>query len=263
MIDFFVLEKGAPSNPAVLCIHGLFGASRNLYRLVEGFSKYNFYAIAYDQRGHGHSSHALSYTLEELASDALKILKKKKIQKAHWIGHSLGGRVALEASLQNPSCFQSLTLMDVGTQLSTNALNHLKQIIDLLPDFFNSKLDAKKFLKAYLKNDALETFFLSSLRSKQDKVEWIFDLKNIRENFLKFLIKDHSQAWKNIHFPTLILRGENSSYFSKDECCKLLDLNPGAQLKQISNAGHWLHVDNFEDTLQTIVSFIKGVTYKC
>ena len=88
-------SKGDPAKPAVILLHGLLGASRNLYRLSEGIAAQGYFVVAYDQRGHGHSEHAdsASYTLQNLASDLFLIMDVYKIQKAHLVGHSMGGRV--------------------------------------------------------------------------------------------------------------------------------------------------------------------------
>ncbi|MBI3557160.1 MAG: alpha/beta fold hydrolase, partial [Deltaproteobacteria bacterium] len=53
MSELYSIAKGDPKNPPVLCIHGLLGSARNLYRVIETIAGAGFYVLGYDQRGHG------------------------------------------------------------------------------------------------------------------------------------------------------------------------------------------------------------------
>ncbi len=101
------------SGPHLVLIHGLTGslADWNL-RLVPLLSG-KFTTLTYDLRGHGYSDMPpSSYTSADMASDLLGLLDALKIERAHIVGHSLGGAVALHFAALYPQRVWSLTISD-------------------------------------------------------------------------------------------------------------------------------------------------------
>ncbi|MEW6056621.1 MAG: alpha/beta hydrolase [Bdellovibrionota bacterium] len=252
------ITKGVPGNPAVVCIHGLLGSSRNLFRLVEAIADQGFYVVAYDQRGHGHSFHADDYHLETLAQDALSIIEEKGLGQAHLIGHSLGARVALAAAATAvPRKIKSLTMLDAGIRVNPTGRESVHSIIDPLPESFGSKLEAEQFLERF--QQSVKLFLLSNLRTRDSRLHWNFDLRGIRKALLPAMDHDQTQAWKNISCPILVLRGENSEYLSQEDVDQMQALRPDARFVVVSKAGHWVHVDNFVETSQAVLQFLESV----
>ena len=72
-----------------------------------------FRVTLYDQRGHGSSSLPPSgYTTAELAEDLRQLLDALEVPRAHLVGHSLGGAVALHLAAQHPDRVASLVVAD-------------------------------------------------------------------------------------------------------------------------------------------------------
>ena len=88
--DFSVQGSG----PALFLTHGI-GAAKNAWRfMISELSKY-FTVVTYDLRGHGNSPVTnKNFTLDDLVLDLEKIREKTNIEKAHFMGHSLGGMIA-------------------------------------------------------------------------------------------------------------------------------------------------------------------------
>ncbi|HSO23520.1 MAG TPA: alpha/beta hydrolase [Chondromyces sp.] len=114
---------GGPATPAapaaeVVLIHGLganlafwyWGVGRPLGQL--------FPLTAYDLRGHGRSEiTAAGYTTAAMAADLLALLDHLGVERAHLVGHSFGGAVALHAAVLAPGRVASLTLVDAILRL--------------------------------------------------------------------------------------------------------------------------------------------------
>lgn len=109
-------EERNTSGPAgaVVLVHGLggnlafwyWGVARPLARQHE--------VVAYDLRGHGRSELVPGgYTIEDMTGDLLGLLEQTGIERAHLVGHSFGGGVALNAAIRAPERVRSLTLVDV------------------------------------------------------------------------------------------------------------------------------------------------------
>ncbi len=104
-------EQG--SGPAVILIHG-HGADRRLWEhQAPALARAGYRAIRYDVRGHGRSSIPLSgYTWEEYSADLKALLDQLAIARAHLVGLSMGGGIALQFALDHRSRVLSLVLVD-------------------------------------------------------------------------------------------------------------------------------------------------------
>ena len=260
MSALYTLAKGDPQNPPVLCLHGLLGSARNLFRVVETLAGAGFYALAYDQRGHGHSPHADDYSLQSLAHDVFTIMDENKIARAHLVGHSLGARVSLAATGLYPDRVQSLTMLDSGISIEPAHLKNLHEIIDPLADSYTSRAVAESALAAH--TTVMRQFLLANLRAQPEPpftLRWVFDLAGIRDELLKTIQTDQTETWKKVSCPTLVARGQRSDSMQAKDVEHMLALNPHAQGAVIANAGHWVHVDNFQGTVELVTQFLKSV----
>jgi len=101
-------------SPPVVLIHGLGGNLAFWYwGVARPLAEHNP-ILVYDLRGHGRSELVpRGYTIDDMTADLLALLEKTGIEKAHLVGHSFGGSVALNAAIREPGSVLSLTLVDV------------------------------------------------------------------------------------------------------------------------------------------------------
>lgn len=262
-MELSTIRKDIPGAEVVVFIHGLLGSCRNLFRLYETVHKAGFSVLAYDQRGHGHSPHGEveTYTVPQLAQDAIDLLRQQGIERAHFVGHSLGGRVSMLVAAQAPDIVRSLTMLDVGTTVSPRAVENLREIIEPMPPTFASREEAEEFLDRY-KDPSLRQFIKSNLRDRHGLLAWIFDLKGIKTNLLDALEENYTDDFKKVQCPVHIVRGALSAHLTDMELKTMLSINENATATTISKAGHWVHVDNFEDTASAVLKFLESVRDK-
>jgi len=107
---------GRRRHPAILLIHGAAASMRAweeelCARLAAG----RRFVIRYDHRDTGRSVHyppgRPGYAIADLAEDALGVLDAFELPRAHLVGRSMGGGLALQAALEHPERVASLTLM--------------------------------------------------------------------------------------------------------------------------------------------------------
>jgi len=103
----------AGSGPDLIMVHGL---AANLafwfLQVVPHLSK-AFRVTVFDLRGHGGTDMPASdYTTAHMASDLIGLMDHLKIPRAHLVGHSFGGAVALHSAALHPERFETLTLAD-------------------------------------------------------------------------------------------------------------------------------------------------------
>ena len=77
-----------------------------------------FRVLCYETRGHGQTEAPKgAYTLDQLAEDALALLKALAIARTHWVGLSMGGMIGQTLALKAPQVFASLSLCDTSSRI--------------------------------------------------------------------------------------------------------------------------------------------------
>jgi len=115
-VAFSVAEAGAGGRPLML-LHGFCGAKEDFTDWLDRLAAEGWHAVAYDQRGHGHSSHPAgeaAFSLSILADDLLAVADELNWRRFVLVGHSMGGMVAQLAALGAPERLAGLVLMDTG-----------------------------------------------------------------------------------------------------------------------------------------------------
>jgi pimeloyl-ACP methyl ester carboxylesterase len=108
--SFSILEAG--SGPPVLMLHGLGGTKASFLPTVAALAP-DFRAIAVDALGFGDSDKPLgaSYGPQFQADAVAALLDAMEIDRAHLLGHSMGGRIALEVGFEHHRRIERLVLM--------------------------------------------------------------------------------------------------------------------------------------------------------
>jgi len=119
-VRLFCEAIGEASDPAAILICGA-GAHAHFWTdtFCETLVRAGYYVIRFDHRDCGLSSSVdfekEPYTVLDLVSDVIAIIDAFKIQKAHVVGHSMGGTIAQLLSIFHPDRLLSFTSMSVGT----------------------------------------------------------------------------------------------------------------------------------------------------
>lgn len=110
-VELNYLQLGA--GPDLVMVHGLAASLAYWYlRIVPTLAEY-FRVTVYDLRGHGLSEMpAAGYTTEVMAADLAGLMDALEIERAHLVGHSFGGAVALHFAMAHPARAETLSLVD-------------------------------------------------------------------------------------------------------------------------------------------------------
>ena len=105
-------RKSGSGHPLVI-LHGLYGASDNWYSIGRALSDtYTVYLV--DLRNHGLSPHSAVHTYTAMASDIAEFFARQNLAKAHFIGHSMGGKTALAFGLAHTDHIGKMILVDIS-----------------------------------------------------------------------------------------------------------------------------------------------------
>ena len=136
--DLAVLQAGEAGRPVVLAVHGFASTAQANWVAtgwVRALTEAGLGFLAFDLRGHGGSRAATPVGLTQLASDGLAVLDAVGVERAHWLGYSLGARLGLEAAQVEPDRLLSLVLGGIpGNDPTPERLTTLATEAGLLTD---------------------------------------------------------------------------------------------------------------------------------
>ncbi len=123
-IDLFYIEKGQ-GDPLIL-LHGNGENSNYFKNQIDEFAKW-YHVFAVDTRGHGKSSRGTRpFTIRQFAEDLLCFMDQHQIEKAHLLGFSDGGNIAMIFAMRHPERVDRLILN--GANLNTRGVKNSIQI---------------------------------------------------------------------------------------------------------------------------------------
>lgn len=245
--NLLVGRAGSSDRPAVLLIHGLGdNAHRDWRQVIPGLAT-DYRVIAVDLPGFGGSDPLPEgYDFEGLATTLAELLDRDSVERAHVVGHSLGGAVSLYFAHSNPSRVNRLVLVDAaGVLLKSVYVHHVSKIttpevgigaVDQLLEVLDQRLNG------------FNRHVLRRLESSFDFSRWLADNPEIRaallggftqtDAALGLIEHDFSRAIRETRAPTTVIWGRNDDVSPVRVGKILAGRMSNAQLHVIERTGH-------------------------
>jgi esterase len=248
--------KESGQGRAVILLHGLFGSSDNWHHIALKLSE-SFHIFALDQRNHGQSPHSDEMNYPLMAADVDGFMAARGIESAFVIGHSMGGKTAMQFALQFPQRVEKLIVSDMAPR--TYAPAHDKIFAALLAlnlKSFSTRLQIEDALAPEIPNLVLRRFLLKNLgRDADGKFIWKINLRGLSENYPK--LGEPVSASAPFVKPALFIRGGKSNYLKPEDELRIRELFPQSEIQTIAASGHWIHADAPDDFLWLALEFFR------
>lgn len=253
-VDLYFTEQGEGS--ALIIIHGLFGSADNWRTLAKKFAEqYKVYCV--DLRNHGRSPHAEGMSYQAMAADLLKFMQDQQIDKARIIGHSMGGKVAMQLALSHPEKVDRLVVADIAPVQYDHGHD------DVIAAFYAvrqaggaaSRKEADQLMSEHVSELGVRQFLMTNLEKKPSgKLEWRVGLDYIRDDYEAVI---QSPLGHGFAGRSLFIRGERSDYVRDDYLSRINALFSDYQLVTIEEVGHWLHAEKPLEFHQKVSEFLS------
>jgi pimeloyl-ACP methyl ester carboxylesterase len=247
--------KTSGQGRAVILLHGLFGSADNWHFVAQRLAE-RFHVFAVDQRNHGQSPHDDEMDYPLMAADVENFFIAQKIASAFVIGHSMGGKTAMQFALQFPNRVEKLVVADMAPRAYPPA--HAPIFAALLAldlSAFQTRQQLENALAPEIPDLALRRFLLKNLgRNDNGAFYWKMNLSGLAKNYPQLCAAVNAE----IPFtkPTLFLRGGKSKYISAADEPEIFRLFPAAKIQTIAGANHWVHADAPEEFLKSVLDFL-------
>ena len=267
-MELFCRELGKGSTTIVI-VHGLYGASDNWLSVAAQLED-RFRVLLVDQRNHGQSPHAEEHSYDLMAADLYETIRSKTNEPVVLLGHSMGGKTAMRMALEHPESVQKLIVADIAPKnywtfanYAETTANHekiLDALLQLKPEEANNREELEAALKKDFPSRTLRLFLLKNVkRNKAGRYQWQINLPVLRRNLPELMDGfSHLPKPATDHNPEAIfIRGALSPYIKDEDTLVINQFFPGAQLVTVPKAGHWLHAEQPELFLKTLLYYLE------
>jgi pimeloyl-ACP methyl ester carboxylesterase len=240
---------------AVILLHGLFGSADNWHlvalRLAEAF-----HVFSLDHRNHGQSPHSPEMDYPVMAADVDRFCAARGLDSARVIGHSMGGKTAMQLALHFPQRVEKLIVADMAPRAYASAHDKIfAALLALDLPKFQHRAQIEAALAPEIPNPVLRRFLLKNLgRAAAGGFFWKMNLRDIAQNYWRLCEPVAGPA--PFAKPVLFIRGGKSKYLQPEDAPLIREWFPAAQIRTIPAAGHWVHADQPDEFLRLVLDFL-------
>lgn len=249
---FRELGQGQP----FIILHGLMGSSDNWLTQAKLLAdQYHIYMV--DQRNHGQSSHSDEFDYKVLANDIKDFLLQHRIERPIVLGHSMGGKAAMNFAIANPTMLDRLIVVDIAPKAYPVHHDNIVEGLKAIPiERLKTRNEADEILSQFVKEVDVRQFLLKNLlRKPEGGFAWKINL-NVIDSNLELISAD-------IQFPgayngqALFVRGGHSHYVKDEDRPRIKELFPNSTLITM-DTGHWVQAEKPQEFVEVVKNFLAN-----
>ncbi len=240
----------------MIILHGLFGSCDNWLTQAKILSEW-YHVFTVDQRNHGLSPHHDAFDYPSMVHDLLEFIEEHQLQQPIIIGHSMGGKTAMNFALAHPEKLSHLIVVDIAPRAYN--LEHYT-IIDGLNaiaiDKITNRNEADEQLAAYVPEADVRQFLLKNLQRKAEGgFSWKINLKVISAKLSNVGLDLYLKT--SFDKPTLFIKGNRSKYITEEDAHAILKIFPQAQLEGM-DTGHWVQAEKPQEFVTLVHHYLQA-----
>lgn len=254
-----IAVEHAGSGEFVIFMHGIGGNRRNWYDQIDAFAPH-FHAAAWDARGYGDSDdYEGPLTFTDYADDLARVLDHFGQSRAHVVGLSMGGRIAMDFAARYPQRLLTLTLCDTHKGFAGFSEEKKRAFIasrkEPLVNGKEPKDIAEPVARTLVGPKASETAFRALVDSM---------CRLHKESYIKSIEASTMMDVRNdlgaIRVPTHVVVGSDDRLTTVDMAKEITADIPGAELTVIADAGHLSNIEKPDEFNAATLAFLRRHT---
>jgi esterase len=257
---FHYLTAGGGS--PMLVLHGIMGLAHEWDTLTTHFAR-DHRVVALDQRGHGESDWADTYTAAAMADDAIAAIEGLDLAPVRLVGHSMGGMVGMLVAARRPDLVERLAIVDITPDsLREEVVAGVVEWIDLLHRSSYATVDEATAVwiegNTLARPSLMRHYARHNLTPGEDgRLRWRFDTGGVG-TFVTGGVTA-SELWNAVDaitIPTLLVRGAHSFAVSSEDARVLMWRLADPSYAEIGEGGHDLGVEQPEAVAGEVRDFL-------
>jgi esterase len=248
---FRELGQGDP----IIILHGLFGSSDNWLTQAKLIgAHYKVYSV--DLRNHGQSPHSDDFDYKSMVADLEEFIDDHQIQNPIVIGHSMGGKAAMNFALAHPDKLSSLIVVDIAPRPYDLEHYTIVKGLNAIPiETLSSRNEADENLSKNVPEPDVRQFLLKNLQRKSvGGFSWKINLPVISQKLSN--IGSDLQFRGQFQKPTLFIRGAKSKYVLDSDWPRITEIFPTAKLETM-DTGHWVQAEKPQEFSEKVIQWLS------
>jgi len=252
-LNFYHLGSG----PNLIILHGLFGSATNFRSLAKIYGAY-FTVYCLDLRNHGASPHDNDVSIDAMAADIIEFMDDQGLENTALMGHSLGGKVAMQVAFTYPERITSLIAGDIAPVVYPRHHDRIFEGMKAVSRAtVSSRKEAEQILTEFIESSEVRLFLLTNLTRAQDNaLRWRINVDGLEAGYQALADKPGGTPYNG---PSLFIRGALSDYVKEAYFPEIYRLFPKAEIITLEGAGHWLHAEKPEEYAKNTLNFLQRV----
>ncbi|MGR0277593.1 alpha/beta fold hydrolase [Marinomonas dokdonensis] len=227
--------------PHLIVIHGLFGNADNWHSIAQSLSEH-FCVHCIDLPNHGKSSPMTEASYPNMAQAVLDWAEQQGLDGFYLLGHSMGGKVAMQMASQAAYKIHKLIVADIAPVDYPASHTEIFKGLEAVDNAeLSNRKQADTLLSEFVESLPVRQFLLKNLVKTETGLQLEMARGNIADNYPTILKKP--EISEPIEVPTLFIKGENSDYIVSAYQDAITSLFKQVSFKMIPNTGHWLHAE--------------------
>lgn len=249
--EFHPPEGKKRNEKTILLLHGL-GAHSDMWQFQwPAFVEAGYRVVVPDLTGFGKSIYKKGpINVKTLSDDIYEFIKKINVQRAYFVGLSLGGAIAMQFALDHPVIVEKLVLANTSARFLSKGKSLYFAVRFLSLRLFPRRFIAKEIARYTFPNDRqgdVRKEFVRQFMSANRRA-----YRRLAQSFTKY---DLTSRVQQIRMPTLIISGENDRTLPKHMQEFLHEKIKGSNLI-VMDSGHVSNVDQTEQFNQAVLEFL-------
>jgi esterase len=239
----------------LIILHGFLGSLDNWQVMSRRLAR-DFKIYSLDLRNHGRSPHSAVMNYPAMAQDVREFIAEHGLTAASVLGHSMGGKVAMQFAAHFPDDLEKLVVVDIAPKAYASAhrtMLHAMRAANLRD--CSSFGEVGHVLSGAIPDPAVRQFVMKNLtRDTHSNFQWRLGLDEITKNYDE--LTHRIVVDKPFAKPACFIRGERSNFVQDSDLALIRDVFPRAEFKTIPNAGHWIHIDAAGEFQAVVTNFL-------
>lgn len=170
--------------PPLMILHGLFGSLENWHTISRRLAEH-LRVIAVDQRNHGRSPHSPEMNYPLMARDLLELMSRLHLGSTSVLGHSMGGKTAMQFALLHPAQVDKLVVVDISPRSYPPRHDYIfEALLGLKLSAFHTRQEMEAALAPAIPDIATRRFLLKNLgRGPTGEFYWKMNLHELCTNY--------------------------------------------------------------------------------
>lgn len=205
--------------------------------------------IALDQRGHGYSNHAATYTRDDYLDDLLALFVHLHLKKpVVLLGNSLGGINAYHFAARYPHLVRAIIIEDIGVEIAADSAD--MNFVLAWDGIFKTREELEQRVGA-----RFQPYLQDSFRQTKEGWRLAFNPHDMVVSGT-CVMGDHWKEWLATDCLALLIRGKESRVTTHAHLEEMSLRRPNTFFSTLE-AGHIVHFDNPTDFTKVVSKFLK------